>query len=53
MIKYPDCTAPAPTPEMALPIMKTTELGATAQIKDPISNNANAIKKTIFAEYLE
>lgn len=53
MMRYPDCTAEAPTPEMARPMMKATEFGAVAQIREPTSNSSNADKNTNLPEYLE
>lgn len=53
MIKAPAIMAAAPTPEIALPTMKAAELGATAEISEPISKIASAPVNVHFAEYRE
>jgi hypothetical protein len=39
VVRAPVKTPEAPNPEIALPAMSADEVGATAEIKDPISNN--------------
>lgn len=46
----PEKIPAAPTPAMALPIMKTTELGAAPQIAEPISNSTTVARKVFFTE---
>jgi len=44
MIKAPEKIPAEPIPAMALPTIRVTELGATPQIKLPISKIAMAIR---------
>jgi hypothetical protein len=53
MSKAPAKRAAAPTPEMALPTIKTAEESVTADMSEPISNMARAQMKVHFAEYRE
>lgn len=41
---------PDPIPAIALPSIKPFDVGVTAHIKDPISNNARAIMYVHFVE---
>ena len=41
----------APTPEIALPTMKATELGAAPQRAEATSNNKILVRRTPFTEY--
>jgi hypothetical protein len=47
----PHNTPEPPSPEIARPTMKTAELGAAAQIKDPISNTKSESMKVHLSEY--
>jgi hypothetical protein len=42
----PDWTPAQPTPANALPIISARELGATAQMSDPSSKTASAVRNT-------
>lgn len=46
----PEKIPAAPTPAMARPTMKTTELGAAPQMADPTSNKMTVARKTVFTE---
>ena len=51
IINAPEKSIAAPTPEIALPAMKTGDDDATAEISEPISKIKRATVKVHLAEY--
>ena len=53
IISAPEKRTAAPTPEIALPAMKTGDDDATAETTEPISKTKRAAMNVHFAEYRE
>jgi len=47
----PENTPELPTPEMALPMMKTVEEGAEAETADPSAKSRKEMMNTVFMGY--